>query len=306
MSEAFDVICCGNSAFDHIWYVDELPAGDGKFRGHEYVERIGGLAANAAIAVSRLGGRVTLWSRAGEDETGRKMLDQLAARGVDATHFRLITGARSPHSAVIVDRHGARTIVSFRGGGWSETPNWLPLEQVRGARAVHSDTRWRNAAVAMFTVAREAGVPSVLDIERSERPVLERLLPLTDYAIFSLPGFRDFAQTDDLALGLQRAADAGATVPAVTLGGDGVAWLEAGQVRCIGGYKVAAIDTTGAGDVFHGAFALVIGQGMAIEAAMRFASAAAALKCTRVGGGAGTPARVEVEEFLAAQGAAAR
>lgn len=303
MAEAklrFDVICCGNAAFDHIWHVESLPAGDGKTRALEYVERIGGLAANAAIAVARLGARAALWSRAGEDDTGRKMVSQVAARGVDVQYFRLTEGAQSPHASVIVEKSGARSIVAYRGGGWAETANWLPLEWVAAAKAVHADTRWPHGAAATFGAARAAGIPSVLDVEITERPILERLLPLTDYAVFSLPGFRAFTATDDLRAGLDYTLAHGARVPVVTLGSEGVVWLEDGALQRLPAFKVQAVDTTGAGDVFHGALALALGEGMASVAALRFASATAALKCMRFGGGAGTPARDEVEAFLRA------
>lgn len=296
----FDVICCGNAAFDHIWRVASLPAGDGKTRATEYAERIGGLAANAAIAVARLGAKAALWSRAGDDDTGRTMVSQVAARGVDVQYFRLTEGAQSPHASVIVETSGARSIVAFRGGGWSETANWLPLEWIAAAKAVHADTRWPHGAAAVFDKARAAAIPSVLDIEITERPILERLLPLTDYAVFSLPGFRTFTQSDDLRAGLEYAAAHGARVPVVTLGSDGVVWLEDGVLRRLPAFRVQAVDTTGAGDVFHGALALALGEGMPGEAALRFASATAALKCTRFGGGAGTPTRDEVEAFLRA------
>ncbi len=294
----FDVICCGNAAYDHIWHVDALPAGDGKSRATDYVERIGGLAANAAIAVARLGAKAALWSRAGEDETGRKMVSQVAARGVDVQYFRLTEGAQSPHASVIVEKSGARSIVAYRGGGWADTANWLPLEWVAAAKAVHADTRWPLGAAAIFHAARAAHIPSVLDVEITERPILERVLPLTDYAVFSLPGFRAFTQTDDLRAGLETVLAHGARVPVVTLGADGVVWLEGDTMHRLHAFQVRAVDTTGAGDVFHGALALVLGEGMPSRQALRFASATAALKCTRFGGGAGTPTRDEVEAYL--------
>jgi sulfofructose kinase len=301
MSEStpsFDVICCGNSAYDHIWHVDTLPAGDGKSRALDYVERIGGLAANAAIAVARLGAKAALWSRAGEDETGRKMVSQVAARGVDVQYFRLTEGAQSPHASVIVEKSGARSIVAYRGGGWAETANWLPFEWVAAAQAVHADTRWPLGAAATFNAARAAHIPSVLDVEITERAILERLLPLTDYAVFSLPGLRAFTPADDLRSGLQTVLEHGARVPVVTLGAEGVMWLEDGAMQRLPAFQVRAVDTTGAGDVFHGALALALGEGMQSLQALRFASATAALKCTRFGGGAGTPTRDEVDAFL--------
>jgi len=296
-----DVICCGVAALDFLWRVETLPVGDSKVRGLGHVQLIGGLAANAAIAVARLGGSVALWARAGEDDAGRRMHAEAVAHGIDVDHFRLFAGAQSISAGIFVDAAGSRMIVSHKGGPWPDETDWLPLDAVSTTGAVHADTRWPRATRVLFEAARSAGVPTVLDIELTDPAELLPLLPLTDHAIFSQAGFRGLVGDLPIAEGLARVASAGARVPVVTLAGDGVAWFANGTIHRQHAFRVEVVDTTGAGDVFHGAYALAIAEGVDLVHAVRFAQATAALKCTRFGGGSGSPDRDEVERLLADQ-----
>jgi sulfofructose kinase len=176
-------------------------------------------------------------------------------------------------------------------------PIGFRLTSSRGVSAVLADPRWVAGAVALFTAARAAGIPTVLDADVADREVFEMLLPLTDHAIFSEPalaGFAGSAGDESLA----KIAAFGCRVAAVTCGHQGLALRESGVTRNQPAYPVDAVDTTGAGDVFHGAYALAIGVGLAVIDAMAFAAAAAALKCTRPGGRAGIPT---LEDCLAFQ-----
>jgi sulfofructose kinase len=199
-------------------------------------------------------------------------------------------------SGILVDSTGERQIVNFRGG-FPEPAEWLRLSEVENASAVLADPRWLAGAIALFTAARANAVPTILDADVADADVFETLLPLTDHAVFSEPALLGFAgSTDDKALA--GIADFGCAVAAVTRGANGVAWLANDVVQRQPAYAVNAIDTTGAGDVFHGAYALAIGAGLEADDAIRFAAAAAALKCTRPGGRAGIPT---LEDCLAFQ-----
>ncbi len=281
------VVCLGLSAFDYIWKVEEL-AGEGsrKLKAGDFARKGGGMAATASVAVSRLGGEASFWGRAGDDIEGRFMRDALADENVDVENFRLFEGGRSSISGVIVDGGGERQIVNFRGDGLPADPAWLPLTRLTGAGAVLADPRWPEGAEALFKAARAEGIPTVLDADMAEADVFERLLPLTDHAVFSAPALAAFAGTTDA---LERVAAHGCKVAAVTLGGDGVRWLEGGKENRCSAFPVTVVDTTGAGDVFHGAYAFAIAAGAPVADAMGFASAAAALKCTRPDGRSGIP-----------------
>ena len=292
------VVCVGLSAWDLTWEVGTLPAGGAKVRATDFRDGGGGMAANAAVAVARLGGQARFWGRAGDDVVGRAMRDELAALGVDVAAFRLFQHARSSVSGIVVDEAGERSIVNFRGAGLPDDPSWLPLDTVRQAAAVLADPRWPDGAEAAFVAARAARVPTVLDGDVADPTVFDRLLPHVDCAVFSESGLADYARGADPVAQLQHALRAGCRLAAVTLGERGLWWSAGKATRHLPAYAIDVVDTTGAGDAFHGALALALGAGLEIADGLRFSAAVAALKCTRPGGRAGIPALAAVLGFL--------
>ncbi len=284
------LICLGLSAFDVTWEVESLPSGGGKTRALDLREGGGGMAANAAVAAARLGAQVQFWGRAGQDSAGRAMHEALAARDVDVSQFRLFDGARSSVSGIIVDAQGERAIVNFRGAGLPGEPGWLPLDRVAHADAVLADPRWPEGALALFQAARAAGVPTVLDGDVADAEVFDALLPFVDCAVFSEPGLAGYAtRSVDVEARLQFARSRGCALAAVTLGERGVVWADATGTHRLPALAVDAVDTTGAGDVFHGAFAFALGARASVREAFEFSSVVAALKCLHAGGREGVP-----------------
>ncbi|HEX2531386.1 MAG TPA: sugar kinase [Burkholderiaceae bacterium] len=301
------IICVGISTLDKVWPVAELPVSGGKYRSTDYFELGGGMAANAAVAVSRLGGVASYWGRAGDDPAGHAMKNEMAAYGVDVENFRLHQDAKSSISAVIVSHDGERVIVNYPGTGLLADASWLPLQQVQSASAVHADVRWVEGTTAVYSMARSHGIPTVLDGETANRNAFSKILPLTDHAIFSEPGLRSFIGDPSLdrtsyPAVLEKVRALGCRVAAVTRGADGILWHDETGMHEQAAFAVDVVDTTGAGDVFHGAYALALGERQDVASAMRFSSAVSALKCTRPGGRAGIPTREEVEAFLAEHG----
>jgi sulfofructose kinase len=296
-AQGIRVICLGLSALDQVWRVEGLFAGGSeKIRGLDYATVGGGMAANAAVAVARLGGATAFWGRGGDDTAGREMRAALSGEGIDVRHFRLFPDGRSSVSGIIVDRSGERQIANFRGQ-FPVEPDWLPLDELAGVSAVLADPRWPEGAAALFEKARSLGIPTVLDGEVSEASVFEQLLPLTDHAVFSEPALTGFAGSAS-GEALATAARFNCRIVAVTRGREGVSWYEDGQLKNLAAYPVDVIDTTGAGDVFHGAYAFAIGAGLTVRDAMSFASVAAALKCMRPGGRAGIPSIDDCVAFM--------
>jgi sulfofructose kinase len=224
------------------------------------------------------------------------MRDGLSREGIEVSQFRLFPGGRSSVSGVIVDPTGERQIVNFRGRFPVEA-DWLPLDALAGATAVLADPRWLEGAVALFSSARRLRIPTILDADVAERDVFAQLLPLTDHAIFSEPALKNFVGTANDAA-LKSVTHFNCRVVAVTRGSAGVSFIEDGRLRQLDGFAVDAIDTTAAGDVFHGAYAFAIGGGLAVDEAMVFASAAAAVKCTRAGGRAAIPSIDDCFAFM--------
>ncbi|CCE09695.1 putative sugar kinase [Bradyrhizobium sp. STM 3843] len=291
------VICLGLSALDLVWRVDRpFAGGSEKIKAVEYGTLGGGMAANAGVAVAKLGASVAFWGRAGNDAAGQEMKSAFAAEGVDVENFRLFPEGRSSVSGVIVDSSGERQIVNFRGL-FPEAADWLPLDAVAHASSVLVDPRWVEGAATLFREARSRGIPTVLDGDVADPDVFERLLPLTDHAIFSEPALTAFAGSakDESLAALARF---GCRVVAVTRGEDGVSWYESGHLHRQAAYAVDVVDTTGAGDVFHGAYALAIGAGLNVRAAMAFSAATAAMKCRHPGGRNGIPTINECLVFM--------
>ena len=294
------VICLGLSALDQVWRVDRLFSGHSeKIRSQAYTTLGGGMAANAAVAVARLGGSVSFWGRGGDDAAGREMRAALASEGVGVDYFMLFPEGRSSVSGIIVDRSGERQIVNFRGT-FPEAADWLPLGDIAHTAAVLADPRWEEGAVALFAKARAFGIPTVLDADVADASLFERLLPLTDHAVFSEPALASFAGTA-CETALSKLARFGCRVAAVTRGDRGVTWYADGRLEQQAAYAVNVVDTTGAGDVFHGAYAFAIGAGLAVHDAMAFAAATAALKCGHSGGRAGIPSVDDCLAFMRSQ-----
>ena len=136
------IICVGHAALDYVYRIEAFPPEPTKVRSLEHIESGGGMAANAAATIARLGGRVELWSRTGADSAGQRIHAFLEADGVDTRFVRTYEGARSSTSAVIVDQGGERLIIGERDHAMSMDSSWLPLERIAGAAAVLSDLRW--------------------------------------------------------------------------------------------------------------------------------------------------------------------
>ena len=292
------VFCLGIATLDYVYGVDTMPTRPEKHRARDLAVVGGGCAGNASVAVARLGGRSWLATRLGDDLTGDRILADLAEEGVETGPALRFAGLRSPVSAIFVDAAAERLVMSYSDPAMPDSAEGLPARLPEGAKAVLADIRWVEGARAIFQRAREAGVPAVLDADRN--PPHPELVSSATHVAFSAQALLEASGEEDPRLGLARLAQGTATWLAVTLGHEGVLFLENGEIAHSPAFDVAAVDTLGAGDVWHGAFALALAEGQGERAAIRFASAVAAIKCTRFGGRAGTPGRGDVERFLAA------
>lgn len=292
------VIVVGHAALDRIYRIEKFPAQPIKVRSLEHIEAGGGMGANAAVAIARLGGHVDLWGRVGTDDAGRTILRMLREDGVGTGYVRAVAG-RSATSAIIVDANGERLIVSDRDASMSQNFDWLPLNKVDEAGAVLSDLRWFEATDYAFRRARAVGVPTVIDADLGGAEQLVQFLPLSDYAIFSAPEFERYLPGFSDAERFDRVLSLGVKHVGVTRGARGYYWR---NVKGEGGHQaafpVAVIDTTGAGDAFHGAFTWALACGHSDAECARIASAVAAIKCRSLGARAGLPTRAVLEQFL--------
>jgi sulfofructose kinase len=292
------VICVGLAVMDQIYTVERLPETPTKHFATDFREIGGGPAANAAVAVARLGGEARLWSRVADDSIGDRIVRELDEEGVAVAGIRRIPGARSGSSAIVVDARGERMIVNFRGREMDPDPAWLPMSEITGAGAVLGDLRWPEGSARALSEARRLGVPALLDADATPGREGAEAFATADHILFSSQGLIQLTGVDEIERALRLAASRTDAWVGVSAGRAGVYWLEGERLRHLPGFDVEVVDTLGAGDVLHGAFALALARGDGIEEALGFACAAAALKCARPGGRAGAPNTDEVEAFL--------
>jgi sulfofructose kinase len=290
------MVCLGIAVQDMIFGLSELPVTEGKYRAHAFASAGGGMAASAAAAIGRLGCPVELWTRLGDDVLGDAIVAELKTFGVDVRWCKRAAGQNSPVSAVLVDGQGERLLVNYSDPDSDMDTSWLPVQRIADSAAVLVDTRWELGAIAVLDAARAAGIPAVLDADSP--PVSHDVLQRATHCVFSHHALYQCTHTEDVVAGLRLVAGLTGGVVAVTLGAGGVSWLADGETHHQPAFQVEAVDTLGAGDVFHGALAVALSEAMALPDAMRFAAAAAALKCMRFGGRRGAPTRAEVMALL--------
>jgi sulfofructose kinase len=297
------VLCVGHAVQDFVFAVPALPDRGEKYRATHFETVGGGPAATAAVAISRLGGRAVLAARVGDDAVAAMIVSELEGHGVDCTHVRRCHGHGSSVSAVLVDGRGERMIVNHLDADMPVDASWLPAVAATGAGAVLADTRWPQGALVALQAARASGLPAVLDADRPI-PADGALLSAATHVAFSADALADFTGIADPREALARVAPGLPGWCCVTAGRDGVYAFEGGAIRHMPGFEVDVVDTLGAGDVWHGAFALALAEGRPEREAVRFASAAAAIKVQRRGSRTGAPTRAELDAFLRSRPAA--
>ena len=291
------VLCAGIAVLDFIFRVERFPSTASKVPMLEFLITGGGCAANAAIAISRLGGEARYAGPLGDDEHGARVLEGLAHAGVDAAGAVRLAGAASAVSGIFIDRDGERLLTTRRDDALASARPDAPERLLQGVDALLVDNHFPNFAIAMCEAARARDAPIVLDVDKPAASG-DALFALATHAIFSAEALQATTGLEDLAAGLARACEFCRGFVAVTDGANGALWRTDAAAGHAPAFVVEAVDTLAAGDVFHGAFALSLAEGRSERDALRFASAAAGLKCTRFGGIAGTPQRAEVEQLL--------
>lgn len=294
------ILCIGMPVRDLTFRVDGAPERGSKANASHFSEICGGNALNAAIGIARLGGHARLSGPLGDrrETSNKSIFEQLAHEGIDASNLVHMHGLVTPISAITIDPSGERTIVVFRDPElWKvRLPDADKLLQ--DCDAILIESRCAEFAADLCTEARKHGIPVVVGIDQA-MSLREGLLTASSHLIFSGEALRATAGIPNDAEALNKIAKLTPSFLAATRGPLGTVWLDEQQrLRETPAFPVHAVDTLGAGDVFHGAFALAITEQRDVPGALRFASAAAALKCTKYGGALACPQRTEVEEYL--------
>jgi len=294
-----DVVGLGQISLDRVVALPHWPrAGEKLALAEAAVARPGGQVATAVLAAVRLGLSARLVGAVGDDGDADRALAPLRASGVDLTHVRRVASATTRSALVLVDPRGERTVLGHRDPRLALVPEALSRVAIRDARALLVDGEDPDAAAWAIAVAREAGVASVLDVERAD-PDREKLVTSADFPIVSESFCADSedSPSDPVVRALlARLASAGARMAVVTRGERGAIASCDGEILEQPAIAVRAVDTTGAGDVFRGAFAWALVSGASARRALALAATAGALACRGAGAQGSLPTAAEVEQ----------
>ena len=295
---AVRIACVGHAVLDHVFEVETLPTRPTKTPALSYRPGTGGMAFNAAIAAARLGAAVRMIGRVGSEPAVQMLRRRLRSERVEDRGLECVPDATTSVSAIVVDARGERQIYNHRGDAIVRA-HALDTRLLHGADVVLADPRWVAGAAAALRWARTHRVTAMLDVDVAPAADLQQLVGLAQWAVFSEAGLAAYAPGLRARDALGRALASGCEVALVTRGGRPVWWQRrGGTLQTLAVPQVAAIDTTGAGDVFHAALALAIGERRAERQAVAFAATAAALKCLGGPGVLGAPVRRAVERAL--------
>ncbi len=297
----FDVVGLGCACVDFLGVVPYMPGLDDEIQMLAASRQGGGEVATALVALARLGSTASYVGQIGDDPSGDLIATEFEQYGVDTSHLLVERGATSQTSIVLVDdESGKRTILGVPFTASEIAPDQIRPGFVEKARYLLLDGTARQAALEAARRARSAGVPVVLDADvvalDSE---IEALLDLTDILIPSKSFSQRFTGTENVEKALETFRTFGASIILITLGEEGCVCHADGDTFHTPIFEVDVVDTTGAGDVFHGAFVRGLLQDWELPQTVEFAAAVAAIKCAKLGGRAGIPTAEETASFLA-------
>lgn len=299
MSAAFDVVGIGLNATDTLLLVDEFPAYAGKVPFEREMLSPGGQVATAVVACAKLGLRTKYVGTIGDDHRGEIQRQSLEGTGVDTSGLIVRAGCPNQTAYIVIDqRTGERTIFWQRSPCLRLEASEIRREDIVSTRMLHIDGYDLDAATYAARIARENGVAVSIDVD-SVYPGFESVLRNIDYLIAGSGWAAKWTNEADpfrALAALER--QYGMRMAAMTLGDRGALALYQGHWYYSAAFEVACADTTGAGDVFHGAFCYAILGGMPMASALEFSNAAAAVNCTAIGARGHVPLRAEIDSLL--------
>jgi sugar/nucleoside kinase (ribokinase family) len=303
MEKRFDVISLGNCAVDDLIYVPRYPVADSKLRVQRSERQCGGLAATALVAAARLGARCAYAGALGHDELSRFVESTFEREGIDTSYLVRRDDASPVHSRIIVGTETGTRNIFYEVKGHSGADENLPSDEfIRAAKVLLIDPWGEAGTLCAAQIARDAGIPVVSDIERNDFATFEQLFQLSSHLITSADFALEFTREgtpEAAALALWSETREAVVVTCGSTGSFVVSKEYSDRdPHQHGSFSVEVVDTTGCGDVFHGAYAAALAEGLPIDERIRLASATAALKATKPGGQSGIPTRAFVDEFL--------
>ena len=298
-SERFDILGLGCVALDDVLYVPSFPRADEKVRVASSLRRCGGLTGAAMVTAARMGATCAFAGCLSTDESSQYVADYFVGEGIDVSHAPRLAEARVVKSTIVVGQDIGSRNIFYQADGLIGAHDHLPPDDViRNTRVLFIDQYGMKGNLRAARVARSVGGSVVADFEDGSDPGFREVLGLVDHLILSKDFARRTTRAPDPAQAVRALWQPGRAAVIITDGPNGC-WSLSGSgelaVRPHPAFLVAATDTTGCGDVFHGAYAACLARGDCLEDRIRFASAAAALRAKE----GEIPRLVEVEQFLA-------
>jgi ribokinase len=296
--KSIQVVGLGQACVDFLGRLPSFPQEDQKVELLEIHQQCGGPASTAMVTLARLGVRTSFIGAVSDDPLGLQIVEALKQEGVDLSHLKIRPGYTSQFAFIGINKdNGARTIFWHRGSVPHLSAKEVDLSPYSGAKVLHLDGLMIEASIEAALQAKGLGLTVVMD-GGTMREGSQKLVSLVDVLIASErfaeplvgPGAHDRA--------LRALREWGPKTVVITLGtGGSIAW-DGSRTFAQKAFAVKALDTTGAGDVYHGAYIYGLVREWSIPECMRFASAAAALKCRAIGARKGIPGLNEVEAFM--------
>jgi sugar/nucleoside kinase (ribokinase family) len=300
MSPRWDVLAFGAVAVDDLVYVDRYPAPDSKVPVRALRREGGGLAGTALVAAARLGAKAAFCGVLGDDELSRFTVRELEREGVDCAPVLKHPEARPIYSVIIVDQSTAQRCILYSRAGLMEVPaEKIMPELIANCRGLFLDFTVISSGFRAAELAHRHNIPVIGDIEPCDDPRLPDFVRQIDHLILGIDMARELTGASD-AIAAARVLSGAERACCVVTAGDRGCWYSerGGQVQHVPALQVEVVDTTGCGDVFHGAYAASLTGGESVSQAVRVATVAAGLKATQPGGRDGIPDRATVDRYL--------
>lgn len=295
----FDVVGIGLNATDTLLLVPRFPAYAGKEPFDEEILSPGGQVASAMVTCAKLGLRVKYIGTVGDDERGRIQMDSLRGSGIDIEDVQVRAGRANQSAYIVIDRStGERTVFWRREDGLRLEPEEIREQMITEARLLHIDGHDTEAVGKAARIARAHGIPVTVDVDTIYHG-FDKVLPYVDYLVTSSEFPVRWTNEQDPFQALETIQkEYGMKVAAMTLGAHGCLARCDGEFMYSPAYVVNCVDTTGAGDVFHGAFCYAVLKGMSLKETLDFSNAMAALNCTALGARGGIATGQEARALM--------
>lgn len=299
---AFEVVGLGVNVINHLYLVPKFPEPDTKVDPLKATQQGGGVVATAMVACARLGLKTKYIGKVGKDDPGRLSRDSLQQEGIDVADVVVDPTENTRVTFGMIEQAtGRRTLIRGVEPLARLRPGEVPASAVTDGRILHLDGYEGAVALWAARTARAAGIPVSLDAEEATQ-CREEFFPLVDILIMGRDLGAQLTGCRQVPGMLDQLERLGPSLVGLTLGAEGAVIRHRSMTVQVPGYAVDVVDTTGAGDVFHGAFLAGVLWGWPLAECVRLANAAAGLKCRKLGGRAGIPMLAEIREFVRATG----